>query len=109
MSRLVEIKELLVKSKYKDIIAATKAALDEGVSAGDILNDSLLAGMDEIAQQWAAGKAFIPQVLMGARCMNAALDILEPHLVAADTKSNGTVVFGTVEGDQHDIGKNLCI
>lgn len=109
MSRLVEIKELLVKSKYKDIIAATKAALEEGVSAGDILNDSLLAGMDEIAQQWAAGKAFIPQVLMGARCMNAALDILEPHLVAADTKSNGTVVFGTVEGDQHDIGKNLCM
>jgi len=109
MSRLVEIKELLVKAKYKDIITVTKAALEEGVVATDILNDGLLAGMDEIAQKWAAGKAFIPEVLMGARCMNAALDILEPHLVAADTKDNGTVVFGTVKGDQHDIGKNLCM
>ena len=109
MSRVNEIRELLVKAKYKDIITVTKASLEEGVKASDILNDGLLAGMDGIAQKWAAGKAFIPEVLMGARCMNAALDILEPHLVSAETKSNGTVVFGTVKGDQHDIGKNLCI
>lgn len=109
MSRIAEIRELLTKGKFKDIIAVTKASLEEGVSAGDILDGSLLAGMDDIAQKWAAGKAFIPEVLIGARCMNAALDILEPHLVATDTKSNGTIVFGTVKGDQHDIGKNLCI
>lgn len=109
MSKVNEIRELLIKGKLRDILTLTKDSLAEGTSAKDILNDGLLAGMDDIAKKWAEGKAFIPEVLIGARCMNAALDILEPHLVASDTVSNGTVVFGTVQGDQHDIGKNLCI
>lgn len=109
MSKVNEIRELLIKGKLRDILNLTKESLEEGVSAKDILNDGLLAGMDDIAKKWAEGKAFIPEVLIGARCMNAALDILEPHLVGTDTTSNGKIVFGTVKGDQHDIGKNLCI
>lgn len=109
MDRVNEIRELLTKGRFKDIIEVTKASLEEGVQASTILNGSLLAGMDDIAKKWAEGKAFIPEVLIGARCMNAALEILEPYLIEADTKSKGKVVFGTVKGDQHDIGKNLCI
>lgn len=109
MSKTSEIRQLLTKGRLKEIIALTKECLNEGVKPTDILNEGLLAGMDDIAKKWAEGRAFIPEVLIGARCMNAALDVLEPHLVKEDTTHRGTVVFGTVKGDQHDIGKNLCI
>ena len=107
MSKTSEIRQLLTKGRLKEIIALTKECLNEGVKPTDILNEGLLAGMDDIAKKWAEGRAFIPEVLIGARCMNAALDVLEPHLVKEDTTHRGTVVFGTVKGDQHDIGKNL--
>ena len=68
----------------------------------------LLEGMDIVAKKWAEGTAFIPEVLISARCMNGAMEILEPYLVKKEEKFSGRVVFGTVQGDLHDIGKNLC-
>ncbi len=106
---IAQIRELLIKGKMNEINALVKEELEKGTAAEVILNDGLLAGMDDIARKWAEGTAFIPEVLIGARCMNMAIDILEPHLVKTEDSSRGTVVMGTVQGDLHDIGKNLCI
>lgn len=109
MNNIIEkIKELLIKGKMNEINELVKQGLEEGLEASTILNDGLLAGMDEIAIKWAEGSAFIPEVLIGARCMNCAIEILEPHLVKDEGKNRGTIVIGTVQGDLHDIGKNLC-
>ena len=78
------------------------------ISPQEILKGGLLEGMDIVAKKWAEGTAFIPEVLISARCMNGAMEILEPYLVKKEEKFSGRVVFGTVQGDLHDIGKNLC-
>lgn len=109
MALIIEdIKELLPKGKMMEVNELVKQGLDEGLEAAVILNDGLLASMDIIAKKWADGEAFIPEVLIGARCMNSAIEILEPYLVKEGTSNCGVIVIGTVEGDLHDIGKNLC-
>ena len=109
MSLVIEqIKELMPKGKLKEVNELVQQGLDEGIEASIILNEGLLASMDIIAKRWALGEVFIPEVLIGARCMNSAIEILEPHLVRDSTTVKGKVVIGTVEGDLHDIGKNIC-
>ena len=88
-------------------LALTNAALAEGAAAREILDNGLLPGMDEVGRRMKAGDCFIPEVLLSARTMQACLDILKPHLAAGESSSLGTIVIGTVEGDVHDIGKNL--
>lgn len=104
-----EIRSLLITGQLPKINQLVQECLDEAVDPQVILNDGLLKGMDDIAKKWANGEAFIPEVLIGARCMNAAIDILEPYLVKGLNQTKGKVLFGTVKGDLHDIGKNLCI
>ena len=87
--------------------AATQQLIDGGASARDILDQALLPGMDEVGAQMKSGDKFIPEVLLSARTMQACLDLIKPHLAAGESMSLGTVVIGTVEGDMHDIGKNL--
>lgn len=106
--KITSIRNLLIKGRMNEINSLVKQCLDEKEDPQTILNDGLLAGMDDIAKKWAAGQAFIPEVLIGARCMNSAIDILEPYLVKAEDKAKCKVVFGTVKGDMHDIGKKLC-
>jgi 5-methyltetrahydrofolate--homocysteine methyltransferase len=81
--------------------------LDGGVAAREILDAGLLPGMDMVGQRMRTGQCFIPEVLLSARTMQAALDLLKPSLAEGDSGNLGTVVIGTVEGDLHDIGKNL--
>lgn len=104
-----EIRSLLITGQLPKINQLVQECLDEAVDPQVILNDGLLKGMDDIAKKWANGEAFIPEVLIGARCMNVAIDILEPCLVKEPKQTKGKVLFGTVKGDLHDIGKNLCI
>jgi methylmalonyl-CoA mutase cobalamin-binding domain/chain len=87
--------------------AATQQLIDGGASAREILNEALLPGMDVVGDQMKSGDKFIPEVLLSARTMQACLDLIKPHLAAGESMSLGTVVIGTVEGDMHDIGKNL--
>lgn len=109
MNTIESIRSLLIKGKMQEINALVKEALEQGIDAAQILDEGLLAGMDDIARKWAEGTAFIPEVLVGARCMNAAIEILEPYLVHTSAGSRGRIIMGTVAGDLHDIGKNLCI
>lgn len=104
-----EIRALLITGQLPKINQLVQDCLDEAEDPQVILNEGLLKGMDDIARKWANGEAFIPEVLIGARCMNAAIDILEPYLITEQNEPKGKVVFGTVKGDMHDIGKNLCI
>jgi 5-methyltetrahydrofolate--homocysteine methyltransferase len=83
--------------------------LDQGYSGENILNVGMLPAMEVIGAKFTNGTVFIPEVLKSARCMNAALKILEPHLGAAEGVSTGKIMIGTVRGDLHDIGKNLVI
>jgi 5-methyltetrahydrofolate--homocysteine methyltransferase len=85
----------------------TTALLAYKKSAGDILNKGLLDGMDKIGQKFKANEVYIPEVLVAARAMNAAMEILKPELVKAGVKPIGKILLGTAKGDLHDIGKNL--
>ena len=108
MSDLLEkMAEELIKGNEADVKSLAQKALDEGVSARDILDNGLLAGMDVVGKRFKGGDMFIPEVLLCARTMHGAMDILKPLLSEADAAGSGKVVIGTVEGDLHDIGKNL--
>lgn len=106
--KLEKMQQLMPLGKMQEVNALVESALQEGISPQEILKGGLLEGMDIVAKKWAEGTAFIPEVLISARCMNGAMEILEPYLVKKEEKFSGRVVFGTVQGDLHDIGKNLC-
>ena len=104
---LNEISENLQKGKAKIVVELVQKALDEGVSANDILNQGLLAGMGIIGEKFKNDEVYVPEVLVAARAMNKGAVLLKPHLAAAGVEATGKVVIGTVQGDLHDIGKNL--
>lgn len=83
--------------------------LAQGVPARDILDRGLIAEIDVVGRRMANGEAFIPEVLLAARAMSAAVGVLEPHLAASGANQRGRVLIGTVQGDMHDIGKNLVV
>jgi 5-methyltetrahydrofolate--homocysteine methyltransferase len=107
MEVLAQISESLQRGDDKKVGELTRQAIDAGVSAGAILNQGLLAGMDVVGRKFGANEIFLPEVLLAARAMNAGMSIIKPLLVAGDVPSLGKVVIGTVKGDLHDIGKNL--
>jgi 5-methyltetrahydrofolate--homocysteine methyltransferase len=86
----------------------TEKMLAEGASGRDILDQSLLPGMEIVGQRMKSGEFFIPEVLLSAETMQACLNLVKPHMAAGESATIGTVVIGTVEGDMHDIGKNLA-
>lgn len=104
---LAKMQTDLYRGKAAEVEAATRQALDEGVSPGDILHAGLLEAMDRVGTDFKAGDLFIPEVLMAAKAMHAGLDLLRPLLAESDSPSRGRILMGTVEGDLHDIGKNL--
>jgi corrinoid protein of di/trimethylamine methyltransferase len=97
----------LITGNVVEVKKLTQEALDKGANPKEVLDKGLLAGMEVVGKRFKAGDMFIPEVLLCARTMHAAMDILKPLLSDADAAGAGTVVIGTVEGDLHDIGKNL--
>jgi len=102
-----EISELLQKGKAKDIVNSVQKALDSGASPGDILEKSLMEGMNIVGGKFKRNEIFVPEVLIAARAMNKATEVLKPHLAKAGVSPAGKAVICTVKGDLHDIGKNL--
>ena len=109
MALIAEISELLQKGKAKNVKALVQQALDENMDPKEILNDGLLAGMMTIGAKFKNNEVFVPEVLVAARAMNAGLTVLEPKLVEIGNEPVGKAVIGTVQGDLHDIGKNLVV
>jgi 5-methyltetrahydrofolate--homocysteine methyltransferase len=102
-----QLKQAIIDGDAAVATAMTSALLAGGASAREILDEALLPGMDVVGQRMRDGECFIPEVLLSARVMQACLDLLRPHMAAGESAGLGTVVLGTVEGDLHDIGKNL--
>ncbi len=107
MSILVEISENLQKGKAKIVKELVQKALDEGMAPAEILNEGLLSGMSVIGEKFKNNEVYVPEVLVAARAMNMGAQILKPHLAEAGVQATGKVCIGTVQGDLHDIGKNL--
>ena len=102
-----KMSESVITGNIEEVKKLAQQALDEGSKAGEILDKGLIPGMDVVGQRFKAGDMFIPEVLLSARTMHGAMDILNPFLSESEAAGAGTVVMGTVEGDLHDIGKNL--
>ena len=88
-------------------IELTNEALSAGISPHDIIGIGLQGGMGVVGEKFSSGEYFLPDMLMAARAMTSSLEILKPLLEGTSLASMGTVVIGTVEGDLHDIGKNI--
>ena len=104
---LEKMAERLIVGKIDEVKELSQQALDQGISPREIIDKGLLAGMEVVGKRFKAGDMFIPEVLLCARCMHGAMDILKPLLSEADAAGVGIYLIGTVEGDLHDIGKNL--
>jgi 5-methyltetrahydrofolate--homocysteine methyltransferase len=105
--KLEDIYQNVIDGQAPAVQAGVQAALNEGVKADVILNQGLIAAMDEVGRRFEEGDFFVPEMLIAARAMQSGLILLKPHLAEADVKSAGKVAIGTVKGDLHDIGKNL--
>ena len=102
-----QLKLALIEGNGATVNALTQALLASGASAREILDQTLLPAMGVVGERMRAGQCFIPEVLLSARVMQGALELLRPHMAAGESAGAGCVVIGTVEGDLHDIGKNL--
>jgi len=100
------LSEAVIEGELKEIKRLTEAALSGGAAAQQVLDEGLLPGMDEVGKRFKVGDMFIPEVLLSAKTMAAAMEVLKP-LLAKGGGGRGTVVIGTVQGDLHNIGKNL--
>ena len=107
MADLKALADAVIKGDQSAAVEITKAAIEEGTPAKSVLNDGLIAGMDVIGGRFKKNEVYIPEVLIAARAMKMAMEFLEPELVKAGVKPIGKCLIGTVQGDLHDIGKNL--
>ena len=107
MAKFEEISTLLQRGKAKDLAALVSEELAAGVAPKDILTEGLIAGMGIVGTKFKNNEIFVPEVLIAARAMNAALAVLKPALADSGVEPVGTAVICTVKGDLHDIGKNL--
>ncbi len=108
MNRLEEICQRLMEGQTLQLKESIQTALDEGVEAGEILDRGLIPGMDVLGQQFEKREVYVPELLLAARAMLAAIEMLQSHLTEAKTDvAKAKVALGTVQGDIHNIGKNL--
>ncbi len=107
MSILKRIAEELELGEDEEVAKLTQNALDNGLPAREILDDGLLKGMDVVGVKFKSHDMFLPEVLMAAKAMHAGMELLKPLLGEDGGAGRGKIVLGTVEGDLHDIGKNL--
>ncbi len=104
---LGSIAEGIEKGDDKAVVELVGKALEEGIPAQDILEKGMVPGIQALGKCFKEGTVYLPEVLIACRAMNRGVDILKPHLGGSEVGKKGTVVVGTVEGDMHDIGKNL--
>lgn len=107
MTVLQQIKQNVIDGNAPGTQALVKQALRENIPAEQILNEGLVAAMQEVGKMFECGEFFVPEMLIAARAMKGALGLLRPALAAANVQAIGKIVIGTVQGDLHDIGKNL--
>ncbi|MDQ1318499.1 MAG: Cobalamin-binding protein [Candidatus Poribacteria bacterium] len=109
MADLSALAESIINGKQKDAKELVQKALDAKVPVSEILNNGLIKGMSVVGEKFKNNEFYVPEVLIAARAMHGAMDILKPLLASSGVKAIGIVSIGTVKGDLHDIGKNLVV
>ena len=99
----------LLSGDTEAVVKRTREALDAGTAAEDVLKEGLIPAMGEVGEKFRNGEVYIPEVMLAARAMKGAMDVLKPILTRSSGAAAGKVVIGTVKGDLHDIGKNLVV
>lgn len=107
MALIDEIRQAVIDGQAKVVVPKVEQALSEGIAPDKILHEGLISAMSEVGRMFEEGEYFVPEMLIAARAMAAALDLLKPHLVEQGVEPIGKVAIGTVKGDLHDIGKSL--
>jgi corrinoid protein of di/trimethylamine methyltransferase len=107
MSNPAELYDAIVNGNAKKADEVTRAALAAGVGPSELLQKYMIPAMDEVGKRFECNEYFVPELLIAARAMKTSLEIITPHLADAGAQPAGRVVIGTVQGDLHDIGKNL--
>jgi len=107
MADLQALAEAVINGDRDEVARLAQEAVDEGVGPGSIVNEGLIVGMDEVGRRFKANEFYVPEVLIAARAMHAGMDIVNPLLAESGIEPRGRVLIGTVQGDLHDIGKNL--
>lgn len=107
MNNQNELYDAILTGKLEMAVKVTKGAVEEGGIPGEIINQYMVKAMEEIGRRFEAGQVFVPNLLMSARAMRGALDVLKPLMQGQVDTYVGKIVIGTVKGDLHDIGKNL--
>jgi len=107
MADLTQLHEAILKGDAKAAVAVTREALAENASPSELVSKYMIPAMDEVGRRFECQEYFVPELLLSARAMKGALEIIRPLLVEQGAASTGRVVIGTVKGDLHDIGKNL--
>ena len=107
MADLTALSEGVINGDRDEVARLTQQAVDEGIGVGSIVNEGLIVGMDEVGRRFKANEFYVPEVLIAARAMHGGMDIVKPLLVESGIEPRGRVCIGTVQGDLHDIGKNL--
>ncbi len=109
MADLKALSEAIIKGDQKTAVEITQAAIEEGMAPETILNEGLIGGMNVVGARFKANEVYIPEVLISARAMKMSMEYLEPKLSEAGVEPIGKALIGTVQGDLHDIGKNLVM
>jgi len=107
MADLKALADAVIKGDQSTAAEITKSALEEGTAAKNVLEEGLIAGMDVVGARFKNNEIYIPEVLIAARAMKMAMEFLEPELIKAGVEPVGKFLIATVQGDLHDIGKNL--
>ena len=108
-NHIEKITAAVIDGKHTEIETLVKAALVGGVNLNRVIDEALIPAMDVVGQRFAEGRIYIPEMLVSAVTMKKGLEIVKPLLKVEEIESKGTILMGTVEGDLHDIGKNLVI
>ena len=103
------IRDAVIDGKHKEIEDLVRAAIENGVKPGTIINDAMIGGMDVVGKRFSQNQIFVPEMLVSAFTMQKGLDLIKPFLKGQETQPKGTIVMCTVKGDIHEIGKNLVI
>lgn len=107
MSKIAEVAKLVEEGRYAEVADAVQSALDEGNAPLDVLNEGLVEPINVLGEQFRLGEIYVPELLIAAKGMKLGVEVIRPLLVTGDIKVLGKCLFCTVEGDMHDIGKNL--
>ncbi|MFA7230812.1 MAG: corrinoid protein [Victivallaceae bacterium] len=107
MADLEALKKAVISGKRNDVATIVKDSIDAGEDINKLLDGAMIPAMREIGDRFSRNEAYVPELLIAARAMQAGLELIEPLLASSNRKPFGKVAIGTVKGDLHDIGKNL--